>query len=243
LPDLPGSDDVSAADAAWAAQLGPALTEADVARLLGRAAEAVARAPELLRLQQRESAERVYPLFQFTADGQVPGVADVLAMLSPVLSPLTIASWLTSRNRQLDGARPIDLLRAGGADPVLPGAAARRRRGGVTARPLLSLQHAFAMLLKAALVQVGVPVFDKELGRSLRFEACVKHRRKRWAGWMRGGQVSCSELQAGGKRPVPMARHAFWAAMLTPSVKVGNANWMSASCSTVMPALIAVATT
>lgn len=39
---------------------------------------------------------------------------------------------------------------------------------------LLSLQHAFEMLLKAALVQHGIRVFDKELGRSLGFESCVK---------------------------------------------------------------------
>ena len=38
---------------------------------------------------------------------------------------------------------------------------------------LLSLQHAFEMLLKAALVQNGVSVFDKKLGRSLGFEKCV----------------------------------------------------------------------
>jgi hypothetical protein len=45
---------------------------------------------------------------------------------------------------------------------------------GRTTQVLLSLQHAFEMLLKAALVQAGVPVFDKKLGRSLGFEACVR---------------------------------------------------------------------
>jgi hypothetical protein len=45
---------------------------------------------------------------------------------------------------------------------------------GRTTQVLLSLQHAFEMLLKGALVQAGVPVFDKKLGRSLGFEACVK---------------------------------------------------------------------
>lgn len=38
---------------------------------------------------------------------------------------------------------------------------------------LLTLQHSFEMLLKAALVQNGVSVFDKKLGRSLGFEKCV----------------------------------------------------------------------
>lgn len=86
--------DIAAADAVWAAQLGPALTEADVARLLGRDTDDVARAPGLLRLRQRETADRVYPLFQFTANGQLSGVAAVVTVLSPVLGPLSIASWL-----------------------------------------------------------------------------------------------------------------------------------------------------
>lgn len=38
---------------------------------------------------------------------------------------------------------------------------------------LLHLQHAFEMLLKAALVQAPVQVFDKKLGRSIGFEKCV----------------------------------------------------------------------
>jgi hypothetical protein len=82
--------------------------------------EDVARAPGLLRLRQREGHERVYPLFQFTAGGQVPGVAEVVTILSPAFVALTIASWLTSHHRQLDGARPIDVLRAGGTGRVLP---------------------------------------------------------------------------------------------------------------------------
>lgn len=38
---------------------------------------------------------------------------------------------------------------------------------------LLHLQHAFEMLLKAALVQGGVKVFDKESGRSISFETAL----------------------------------------------------------------------
>jgi len=38
---------------------------------------------------------------------------------------------------------------------------------------LLHLQHAFEMLLKAALVEENVPVFDKRRGRSIGFEKCV----------------------------------------------------------------------
>jgi len=45
---------------------------------------------------------------------------------------------------------------------------------GRTTTVLLTLQHAFEMLLKAALVQTGQPVFDKTLGRSISFEKCLK---------------------------------------------------------------------
>ena len=38
---------------------------------------------------------------------------------------------------------------------------------------LLKLQHAFEMLLKAALVQQRVPVFDRQLGRSIGFDKCL----------------------------------------------------------------------
>ncbi|MFP3712565.1 hypothetical protein [Puerhibacterium sp. TATVAM-FAB25] len=45
---------------------------------------------------------------------------------------------------------------------------------GRVTQVLLSLQHCFEMLLKAALVQNGVRVFDKQLGRSIGFEACIR---------------------------------------------------------------------
>jgi len=44
---------------------------------------------------------------------------------------------------------------------------------GRVTQVLLSLQHAFEMLLKAALVQHNVPVFDRKLGRSIGFEKCL----------------------------------------------------------------------
>jgi hypothetical protein len=44
---------------------------------------------------------------------------------------------------------------------------------GRTTRVLLHLQHCFEMLLKAALLQTGVSVFDRKTGRSIGFETCV----------------------------------------------------------------------
>ncbi|QDO46586.1 hypothetical protein FNV62_36495 [Streptomyces sp. RLB3-17] len=45
---------------------------------------------------------------------------------------------------------------------------------GRTSAVLLSLQHSFEMLLKAALVHNDVQVFDKSLGRSIGFEKCLQ---------------------------------------------------------------------
>jgi hypothetical protein len=45
---------------------------------------------------------------------------------------------------------------------------------GRATQVLLHLQHSFEMLIKAALVQAGIPVFDRKTGRSIGFEGCVK---------------------------------------------------------------------
>ena len=47
------------------------------------------------------------------------------------------------------------------------------RDDGRVTKVLLHLQHAFEMLLKAALVQAGKPVFDQATGRSIGFERCI----------------------------------------------------------------------
>ncbi|MFI7618273.1 DUF3644 domain-containing protein [Nonomuraea terrae] len=46
---------------------------------------------------------------------------------------------------------------------------------GRSTKVLLHLQHSFEMLIKAALVQANVMVFDSHLGRSWGFETCIKH--------------------------------------------------------------------
>ena len=45
---------------------------------------------------------------------------------------------------------------------------------GRTTKVLLHLQHSFEMLLKAALVQKNVTVFDTGTGRSIGFDACIR---------------------------------------------------------------------
>jgi hypothetical protein len=119
--------EVDVGDAVWAQQIGAALAEDDVARLLGLTTSEVARSPRLLRIANRDGGV-VYPVVQFDREhGQVPGVADVVTTLAVAFEPLTIAAWLTGHNREL-ARRPIDALRDGDVDRVL--ALARQLRGG-----------------------------------------------------------------------------------------------------------------
>lgn len=45
---------------------------------------------------------------------------------------------------------------------------------GRSTKVLLHLQHAFEMLLKSALVQTGMKVFDRQTGRSISFDKCLR---------------------------------------------------------------------
>lgn len=117
------------ADQAWAAQVGPALTQRDVARLLSKTEQAVAKDARLLRVRTRDGRP-VYPVLQFTGRGQLSGVAEVVAALRGALEPLTVASWLTAPQRELDGRRPVDALRAGIVEPVVLAARRLARAAG-----------------------------------------------------------------------------------------------------------------
>ena len=106
------------ADKTWAAQLGPALSQPDTARLLGKSEQAVSKDARLLRIRNRDDRP-VYPIFQFDGRTQVAGVADVITTLRPSLQPLTIASWLTAPSRALQNRRPMNALRDGDLPDVL----------------------------------------------------------------------------------------------------------------------------
>ncbi|MGY1738371.1 antitoxin Xre/MbcA/ParS toxin-binding domain-containing protein [Geodermatophilus sp. SYSU D00684] len=105
-------------DDRWAAQIGPALNEADTARLLDLSPEEVRRAPDLLQLHNRDGRP-VYPVFQFAGRAPLLGVGEVVTTLTPALQPLAVAAWLTGPNRVLGGRRPADLLRDGDSGRVL----------------------------------------------------------------------------------------------------------------------------
>jgi hypothetical protein len=123
LPELAGQASPEAVDLAravleqdiadrdWGAQLGPVLSQRDVARLLGRTEQAVSKDRRLLRLVNRDGRP-VYPVVQFDGRRQLPGIADVVSVLVPVVSPLTVAAWLTAQHGGVR-RRPIDALRDG----------------------------------------------------------------------------------------------------------------------------------
>ncbi len=97
---------------AWAAQVGPALTQRDTARLLSKSEQAVAKDGRLLRVRSQQGRP-LYPVMQFGGRHQIPGVADVVAALRESLEPLSVASWLTVPNRDLGRRRPVDVVAAG----------------------------------------------------------------------------------------------------------------------------------
>jgi hypothetical protein len=70
---------------------------------------------------------------------------------------------------------------------------------GRATRVLLHLQHCFEMLLKAALVQTGVSVFDHKTGRSIGFESCVNLA-------MGNEKIKLSEADAGTLRAIDAMR-------------------------------------
>lgn len=73
------------------------------------------------------------------------------------------------------------------------------RDDGRVTKVLLHLQHAFEMLLKAALVQTRKPVFDQATGRSIGFERCIGLA-------MSDGMIKLYETDAGTLRAIDAMR-------------------------------------
>lgn len=115
-----------AANRRWRAQIGPTLTQAAVAELLGMSPQGVSKravAGDLLRLTHRDGRP-VYPTFQFDGRGVLGGLATVLSVVGEVDDMLTATAWLTAPKPALDGVSPVEALRAGRVDAVVD--AARR---------------------------------------------------------------------------------------------------------------------
>jgi hypothetical protein len=106
------------ANRAWQHQVGPSLTQADTARLLGRTEQAISKDRRLVRVH-RSDGRPAYPIAQFDGRRQKPGVADVVAALDGAVNELTPTAWLTGANDALGGRTPIDALGAGETTAVL----------------------------------------------------------------------------------------------------------------------------
>jgi len=107
---------------------GGALTVAEVAKRLGISKQAIdkrRRARKLLALET--SRGFLYPAWQFSDDGVLPGLEQVLAALEA--APWTQASWFLSGDSRLGDARPLEALRRGHLQQVLRAAAAYGEQG------------------------------------------------------------------------------------------------------------------
>ena len=85
------------------------------------------------------------------------------------------------------------------------------QEGGRVTAVLLHLQHGFEMLLKAALVQNRIPVFDSDLGRAVGFEKCINLSRE---------NLHLTEEEAGTLRAVDALRdqEQHWMAAMSESL-------------------------
>lgn len=105
----------------WVEHLGSFYDSQGVAELLSRTGtpisrQAVHKRRGLLALTTG-SGQIVYPAFQFDGRRPVSGLGALLEQLpETVVSRWTVASWLVSPEAELDGARPVDVLRDQGAE-------------------------------------------------------------------------------------------------------------------------------
>jgi hypothetical protein len=103
----------------WDNQLGPVLTTAGVARLLGgvsRQAVAERRRRRTLLALRTADRELVYPVFQFDRGDVLPGLGEVMASFGgSSVDDWTVAGWLTARHDELGGASVPAWLKAGGS--------------------------------------------------------------------------------------------------------------------------------
>lgn len=115
------------AAAVWAEHLGGFYDVDGVRSLLSRngrpiSRQAVSKRGGLLALTTG-SGRVVYPTFQFAGGSPLPSLARVLAELPEhLIDRWTVASWLASPSRDLDGDSPARLLRTGHVDRVVAAA-------------------------------------------------------------------------------------------------------------------------
>jgi len=111
----------------WAEAIGPVYDVEGVGCILGISKQAISKRENLLALTTG-SGRVVYPAFQFVGTKVVDGMSQVRALLpKELISPWDLASWLNAAESDLDGRKPIDLLRLGLVEPVLSSASSWSR--------------------------------------------------------------------------------------------------------------------
>jgi len=104
---------------------GGSFTLAQVESFLGISRQAIDKKvqDDALLAVRGPQRRRRYPVAQFTADGILPGLQDVLKNL-PSANGWFRFHFLTNTDSHLGGRRPIDLLMDGKIDPVVRAAKA-----------------------------------------------------------------------------------------------------------------------
>jgi hypothetical protein len=116
----------------WVEHLGAFYDTEGVQKLMSRdgapiTRQAVHKRRGLLSLTTG-SGQVVYPAFQFDGRQPVQGLAAVLdALPQSLVSRWTVASWLVSDEAELDGERPVDVLREQGPEGQVAVLGAARR--------------------------------------------------------------------------------------------------------------------
>lgn len=93
---------------------GGGLPDAAFAKRAGISRETVRKYREKGKLiaWQKDSRNLRYPAWQAHQGGLLPGLAAVLEVLAPhQMTPLALVDYFLSESEELDGARPLDLLR------------------------------------------------------------------------------------------------------------------------------------
>lgn len=104
---------------AWAAQVGPCLSRAAVARLLGKTEQAVAQDRRLFSFHNGDGRV-AYPIAQFDGTRIVGGLEHVVRVLAEAGdADIEILSWLSAPKPGFAGRSAFEQLRIGDVDAVI----------------------------------------------------------------------------------------------------------------------------
>jgi hypothetical protein len=122
---------LATADLQWSEHVGPLVGWRDVADLLKsvrtrQGVHDLARRGRLLALPTKDG-QLVYPLFQFRDGKPLPEMPRIIEAFGKArISPWTLASWMVTPQRPLEGASPVEWLKRGRSSETVLEAASRR---------------------------------------------------------------------------------------------------------------------